>query len=141
MIALSTDHARLIRDSFARIALRTLPLAESFYAELFRAHPELRPIFPDRLDGLVMKLTDTMAFVTRTASDPERLAQPLRDLAHRHKVYGVSAAQYELIGPVLLRTLAELDGAEMTEAELAAWDTAIQEITTFMARETVKAAA
>lgn len=92
--------------------------AAVFYGELFRAAPQLRPLFPADMTGQGRKLCAMLTAAIAAAGNPEALEPVAADLARRHVGYGVEADHYPVVGRALLAALARL-GA--TPEQIDAW--------------------
>ena len=123
-----TDIARIraTRDAFARNGEAT---ASAFYAHLFAAHPDLRPMFPTDLRSQSRKLSATLTLAIDGLRDWTRFAPILDALARRHLGYGVEARHYAAVGTALLATLADLG---VDPAGRAAWAKAFEKVSTRM---------
>ena len=122
--ALTPEQITTVTNSFARIYARKAPLAQTFYAELFAAHPEVRDLFPTEMSQQYRKLTDLLAFVVRHLSRPEAMMTPVAELARRHVGYGAQPAHYPLVGAALLAALDRETPGGLTPQEHEAWATA-----------------
>lgn len=105
--------------------------AERFYGHLFVAAPETRPMFGDPTEQR-QKLTDELAAMVDLLNDLGALDERARDLGDRHRAYGVRAAHYRLAQTVMLATLGEVLGEDLTEADRTAWTRATNLITELM---------
>ena len=97
---------RRIRTGFARIKCAPDALTREFYERLFRAAPDVRPMFPDDIRRQAGKLQKMLALVVQTLDDLDALIPQLRALGARHVGYGTADAQYAVVGEVLIDTLA-----------------------------------
>src|SRR5262249_20590507 len=95
----------LVQSSFKSVAPIASKAADLFYDHLFVIAPEVRQLFPAKLSAQKIKL---MAMLTKTVNNLHQLDAILpavRQLAERHRGYGVSADHYGPVGAALLWTL------------------------------------
>lgn len=95
--------------------------AEAFYDRLFALDPGLRALFADDMRAQHRKLTATLALVVNYLDQPTRLAPQVQALGRRHSGYGISDAQYRLVGQALLATLRDRLGEAFDGATERAW--------------------
>jgi chemotaxis signal transduction protein/hemoglobin-like flavoprotein len=114
----------LLETSFALLAPRGEELVERFYVRLFETAPEARGLFPEDLAGQRRALLGALGMVVNSLRAPEKLVEYLAGLGARHTSYGAIPAHYDLVGEVLLATMAELAGDLWTEELESAWGTA-----------------
>ena len=116
------DPAQLnhVRRSFAEAARRP-DFGLRFYAHLFRRDPSLRHLFPAQLDAQAERLMAMIALAVNKLGDLPNLVPVLQQLGRRHVAYGVTEAQYAVVGAAFLDTLAEVLGADFTDARREAW--------------------
>jgi hemoglobin-like flavoprotein len=112
---------KLIRTTFAKLAVMPEVAGALFYERLFAANPSLRPLFKNDMRIQGIKLMTMLALVVYNW--PERgLIQPaIRDLAVRHVDYGVKPADYETLREALLWTLEQALGEDFGLPAREAW--------------------
>ena len=110
-----------VRLSFARLQPAADVAARTFYAHLFQAHPELRPLFKGDLQAQGAKLMDMLATAVALLTRPWGLAPVLRRLGERHAGYGVQPWHYRAVGTALLQTLEDVLGSDFGPEERPAW--------------------
>jgi len=130
--AFDEETLRAIETSFEALAPQGERLTRRFYERLLGEHPALRPLFPKDLTGQQKKLLDALTLVARGARSPAKLTAALRRLGAKHAALGVTPAQYEIVGSVLLATLAELAGPIWDDRLEEAWAKAYTWIATNM---------
>ncbi|SFI34195.1 globin domain-containing protein [Jannaschia pohangensis] len=133
----TNTQARLLSRSLRRISENGAPLARSFYAELFSAHPEVRPMFHSDLSTQYAKFEDMLVVLVADVLNPGVILRPLQDLAKRHVEYGVTREMYPIVGDIMMRTLRTLDAAPLTGDELEAWDVLLGRVNAFLMDETL----
>jgi hypothetical protein len=87
-IPVDSGTVALLAASFRAVQARGSDFADGFYARLFAAHPQVRPMFPADMTAQKAKLLDTLAIVmsawkTRGASSAARLASATSATAGR----------------------------------------------------------
>lgn len=122
---LSSSQVALVQDSFARIAPVADSVAGEFYDRLFRAHPDVRRLFPKDMTGQREKLISTLAVVVRGLGDFAGVEKLARELGARHRAYKAEPAHYKAVGEALIEALAARLGPrwsrELREAWIAAY--------------------
>ncbi|MEM9249925.1 MAG: globin domain-containing protein [Pseudomonadota bacterium] len=118
---ISARQAALVRQDWARTAPIKAQTARAFYANLFQAAPETKPLFRGDMELQGQKLVNTLGFVLDHLDDPEALLPAARALAIRHVGYGVTADHYDRVGEALLQTLEDLLGADFADEARRAW--------------------
>jgi methyl-accepting chemotaxis protein len=111
----------LLEDSFAALAPRAGELVSRFYAKLFAKHPELRSMFPAEMHEQEKKLAGALGLVVKSARKLDAIAPTLAKLGKAHAGFGATPAHYEVVGTLLLETIAELAGADWTSELEGAW--------------------
>lgn len=127
-----TDEARLVADSFARMIPRTEDLVSGVYTKLFATDPALRTLFPENLAAQKMKLGHALKLAIDGLTDPDRIADILRELGRRHGGYGVTPGHFETLGQALFATIRELDADSWNDELARAWRQAYAFIATAM---------
>ena len=122
-----------LRYSFHRLSPRTDALAQHFYDLLFTRYPEIVPLFAGvDFDDQRRKLVRALALVVRHLEQPDFLRAYLQGLGAIHLAYGVATEHYRAVTECLLASLAHAAGSSWTEAESAAWELALHEISQTM---------
>ena len=118
---MTPDQAKLVQDSFAKVAPISDVAAWMFYERLFEIDPSLRALF--QTDPIVRrrKLMDALEFIVAHVDRPDDLVPMLAALGQRHVGYGVRAEHYAVVGEALLWTLDEGVGALRTAGAREAW--------------------
>jgi hemoglobin-like flavoprotein len=116
------SRAELVRSSWVHVAGAEVELARIFYARLFEVAPAKAALFAgtDMVDQH-LKFAEMLIDIVRYAQRPEGLFQDLEELADRHLDYGVTAADYDAAGGVLLYALEQVLGPRFTPEVRAAW--------------------
>lgn len=111
----------LVRTSFATLAPHAVPLAKSFYEELFRLDPALRALFKGDMEDQGKKLMQVLGVAVSALSRLEAIVPTLRSMGRRHAGYGVREYDFETVGTALLTVLRHRLGEAFDEATQDAW--------------------
>jgi hemoglobin-like flavoprotein len=111
----------LVQKSFEKVATLGDKAAELFYEELFAIDPSLRRMFKGDMAAQRQKLLAALALVVRSLHSPEKILNPVKQLAVKHVEYGVLPMHYTFVGNALLRTLKKGLGADFTPELCDAW--------------------
>ena len=98
----------LVKASYADVTARPRQLAARFYDELFRAAPNLRPLFPGDLTLLQGHFEAAVALVVRNLDDVGALRESLRDLGAQHVHWGARPEDYATAREALLAAIGAL---------------------------------
>jgi hemoglobin-like flavoprotein len=118
---LTADDIVRVRASFARIVPIKNAAADLFYGRLFEVAPQLRKLFPADLHDQKQKLMAMIATAVGALNDLETLIPKVKALGARHVGYGVRAADYNVVGEVLLWTLERGLAEAFTPEVRSAW--------------------
>ncbi|RIV27764.1 hypothetical protein DYU11_05555 [Fibrisoma montanum] len=125
----------IIKHSWSYILLQSGQMEQMsalFYKTLFLDFPALKTLFHNDLAAQTRKFTDMMTFLVAHLQFPDELEGEMRALAQRHVAYGVHAVDYDLVGSVLLKTLARLLSERWTLELQTAWQTLYQTLSNAM---------
>jgi hemoglobin-like flavoprotein len=111
----------LVQRSFEKAAKLGDKVAEIFYSELFAIDPSLRKMFKGDMPAQRQKLLSALTLVVRSLHNPEKILNPVKQLAVKHLDYGVEPVHYTYVGNALLRTLKKGLGADFTPELCDAW--------------------
>ncbi len=114
----------LLESSFKLLAPQADRLAERFYENLFEVAPGVRPMFPDDIAGQRKALIASLGAIVGNLRTPEKMVEYLNGLALRHVDYGAAEAHYDVVGEVLLKTMAEIAGDLWSDELERAWGAA-----------------
>jgi nitric oxide dioxygenase len=114
----------LLEASFQLLAPQADRLAERFYEKLFDVAPSVRGLFPDDIAEQRKALIASIGAIVSSLRSPDSLGEYLGGLGVRHAGYGAVEGHYDVVGQVLLETMAELAGDLWTEELQSAWATA-----------------
>jgi class 3 adenylate cyclase/truncated hemoglobin YjbI len=119
------DTIFLVQSSFALIAQRAEEFAVRFYANLFEAHPEFRPLFRSDLAAQNKMFMYILSSAVRGLNRMQEIEGGLRALGNRHSDYGVKRADCDGVSSAFIRTLKEFLGGEFTVELNHAWVTVL----------------
>jgi hemoglobin-like flavoprotein len=118
---MNDSDVKLVQTSFEKL----MPIAEQvgplFYAELFAAHPELRPMFAADIAPQAAKLTQMLALVVKSLDKFPTILPAVQSLGRRHGDYGVAEEHYAMVGTALIATLQRGLGEAFTPEVKRAW--------------------
>jgi len=119
-----TTDARLLRDTL-ELAMARDDFAKGFYARLFAARPDLRPMFKSNSEGAQQKMfAQKLCAIVDNIDDPERLHDEAARIAKTHNGYGVTAEMYAWVGTALIDSLRDAAGAAWSDDAERAWQDA-----------------
>jgi hemoglobin-like flavoprotein len=124
-IPLDRATVALLAGSFRVIESRGKEFADSFYARLFAAHPEVRPLFPKDMTAQKAKLLDTLAAVVVHLADPQTNMQRLQELGKRHKTYGARPEHFPLVVDAMIGGMKDVAGKDWNKAVEQEWRRAL----------------
>jgi hemoglobin-like flavoprotein len=112
------DTILLVQSSFARVSARSREFGERFYANLFKANPELRPLFQSDLTGQMKMFASMLTSLVKGLNRMQEIVGGLRELGKRHRDYKIARTDYDKILRALLWTLEEFlaDAPEIRQA-------------------------
>jgi hemoglobin-like flavoprotein len=117
----ASEDQRLLKASLDLVAPAGDELIASFYDRLFRAHPEVRGMFPPVLDPQRDRLLNAIIALVTHYDCPQDLLPAFAALGRRHQRYGVRLEHYAAVGAVLIGTLAEYAGDAWNPRFHSAW--------------------
>ncbi|MBO0839699.1 MAG: hypothetical protein J2O49_02630 [Sciscionella sp.] len=93
-----------------------------FYAHLFTAHPEVRPMFPADMEPQRDRLFAALTTIVGRVRDLPRLADYLTALGASHqRRFNLRPEHFDAVGASLIATLKFLAGPTWSEAEEKTW--------------------
>jgi hemoglobin-like flavoprotein len=122
----------LLQSSIHQILKNEEAFASRFYDKVFSLSPEARSLFSDSLVAQGSMLTHMLRGIIYMLSRPEYLQMGLKALGAQHEEYGVKPEHYPVVKQALLETIVEELGDEYTPATGAAWNDALNMITSTM---------
>lgn len=125
-LPLDTALVARLRATYRRVRERDLRLAEIFYARLFAAAPQLRPLFRGDAESQAQKLMSALDAVVRNLEHPAGNAVMLAELGRRHAQYGAKPEHYAVVTDLIIESMHELLGAELDRPALEEWRLALR---------------
>ncbi|WP_208875673.1 globin domain-containing protein [Streptomyces armeniacus] len=113
----------LIRAGFEIASRRADHLVRFFYAHLFRHQPQLRGLFPERMDEQHDRFFAGLAHLVAHLDDPELLGR-LAQLGRDHRKFGVTAEHYDVVGDSLVAAVRFGMGDAWSQETENAWKAA-----------------
>ena len=108
-----------------------LAITQTFYRNMFSAHPELTNLFNmgNQAAGVQQQSLAAAVFAYAANIDnAQALAPVVSRIVHKHASVGIKAEHYPIVGRHLLGAIQETLGSAATPALLAAWDEAYGEL-------------
>lgn len=129
----SLDEVQLDQGLIARLEAsykvarqHRLRLAEIFYAKLFAAAPQIRPLFRSDLRTQAEKLMSSLDAIVTNLRNPGANSKMLAELGRRHTSYGAKPEHYDLVIELLVESLGELGGEQLDGVCLEEWRLALR---------------
>jgi nitric oxide dioxygenase len=107
-------------------------VGNAFYGKLFFDRPELRKMFPHKMDAQYVKLLQMLSTIVMRLERLDELTNEILALAKRHQGYGVKAEHYKFVGEALVWTLKTGMGREWNKELESAWIKCFQTISNAM---------
>ncbi|MEM8793975.1 MAG: globin family protein [Pseudomonadota bacterium] len=134
MIDLPTDTIATLRESWLMIAPHGVDVASIFYQRLFDTDPSLKALFASTDMAMQNeKLIGAIAAVMDALDDLSAVVPVLEKLGRRHAEFGVTRAQYDMVGSALLWTFAKILKDAFTSKVRSAWTLAYAWVARIMA--------
>jgi hemoglobin-like flavoprotein len=102
------------------------PFVQWFYARLFLAHPELRPLFGTTMEEQRAKIAATLDLVVEGADNIEAVVPRLRKLGRMHRRFQVTPDMFPAVGDALLATFARFLEDRWTAEAADTWAAAFR---------------
>ena len=115
-----------LKATYSRVREENRRLAEVFYAKLFAAAPELRPLFRAEPAAQAEKLTAALDAVVTNLERPEENAAMLAELGRKHAGYGAKPEHYDMVIDLIVESMGELLGPRADDKSLEEWRTALR---------------
>jgi len=118
---MTPDQIAMVQHSFSKVTPIADVAAGLFYGKLFEIAPDTRAMFKGDMAEQRRKLLAALALVVRSLHAPEKIIEPVKNLAVKHVGYGVEPVHYTYVGNALLRTLKKGLGEKFTPELRDAW--------------------
>jgi uncharacterized protein YjbI with pentapeptide repeats/hemoglobin-like flavoprotein len=126
-------NVEILEQSFGKIKPHANEFVASFYDNLFKAHPEVKPLFTNTdMVNQEKKLLNSLILVVENLRNPEALGPVLNALGGRHVGYGAIPKYYGPVGDALLLTFEQYLQEDWTSEVQKSWLDAFKAITTLM---------
>src|SRR5277367_93351 len=137
---MTPDQAKLVQQSFSKVAPISDQAAILFYDRLFEVAPQVKSMFPADMSEQRKKLMATLAVVVGGLGNLTSILPAASALAKRHVAYGAKPEHYPVVGAALLWTLEKGLGDGWTPDVAEAWKAAYGTLSGFMINEAYGAA-
>jgi uncharacterized protein YjbI with pentapeptide repeats/hemoglobin-like flavoprotein len=128
-----TLNIEVLEQSFEKVKLHADEFAASFYENLFKANPELKPLFTKTdMKSQEKKLLNSLVLIVENIRNPEALEPVLKALGARHVGYGIIPKYYRPVREALLVTFEQYLQQHWTPEVKKAWLDAFTAITALM---------
>ena len=107
---------------------------DTFYASLFKHHPEIRSLFPDNLKRQKTSLLSMLNSVVNGSDYIESLNTELTELGKRHDSAGVTKEMYGYFIDTIVEAANLSSDFSFNEKELEAWKKALHKVSDIMLR-------
>lgn len=124
---LSSSARPYIEASVPVLREHGLTITQTFYRNMFAAHPELTDIFNmgNQANGVQQQSLAAAVFAYAANIDNAAALEPvLQRIVHKHASVGITPAHYPIVGRHLLGAIKEVLGDAATPELLGAWDEA-----------------
>lgn len=111
-----------VQRSFKGLAPSMYDITDAFYANLFKALPSTRAMFPKDMYEQRRKLVETLTYTVNGLSYPDALMPVVHDLGRRHKGYNVRRDHYGQVAKALVDAIEEAVGPKFAGSHRAAWE-------------------
>ena len=129
---MTPSQIEIVKDSFQNISPLGDALSQTFYEELFRIAPSVRPYFPQDMEEQRTKLTETLGALVLHLHQMYLLGDTITGLARRHVDYGARPEHFPPVGHALIHALDKHSPGGLTPLEMDGWAAAYGEITDLM---------
>lgn len=110
MINLDEHELELVNSSLPVMMANAAAMGDRFYANLFGAYPQLKPLFNHAPGNQGEKLINMLAYIVSCLDNLEELDHVLHQLGKRHMAYKTEPGHYPAVKEVLGQTLREFFG-------------------------------
>ncbi|MBC7902968.1 MAG: hemoglobin [Gemmatimonadaceae bacterium] len=107
-------------------------VGDVFYSKVFLTDPSLKSMFHIPRDQQSRKIIEMLNVIVGRLDRLDELNEDIRQMAIRHKGYGVKNEHYQTIGNALLWTLEQGLGKDWNDSTENAWSECFRNISTAM---------
>ncbi len=112
----------LLETSYDLLKPKAKELAKAFYTELFSEYPGVETLFDmTTLDMQQNKLTSAIDMLISNIRNKNELIEMLKNLGHRHQVYGALPDHYPAVSSVLIKVMSDFSGDAWNQGVESAW--------------------
>lgn len=129
----------VLRESMVRLIPACELVSENFYAKLFQAHPQLRPLFSEDMGPQKEKLILMLATAIDLLSDREQFEEACAEHGRRHVQYGALPAHYPVVAQLTLSEIGQAANPPLSPEEEEAWALLLDLVVTNMLSGTTRA--
>ena len=105
---------------------------DKFYQQMFKHHPETRPLFPENLMEQKRTLLSTLDNVINGIEYINELEKELIELGQHHKNIGIKREMFNAFITTIVETANSSSDYRLTNEELISWENAFREISNIM---------
>jgi len=134
-MALSPAQKKLLQSTIPILRSKGEVIAQTFYNEMFAAHPELLPLFDveAQQDGSQAKrLAGAILTYVGNIDHLDGIEKSFKKISKRHVREHVGPKHYEIVGAHLLGAIKSVLGAAATAQMLEAWKIAYSQLAEMM---------
>jgi len=131
---------RRLTTYYETISPRIFELTQSFYDRLFRACPEVRPLFQIEIPIQSQHLAAALALIVRNLRMLDLLEEPLMELGIEHAKVGVRPEHYPIVVQTMIEALHAGSGDLWTDELGADWAAVLKRIGQIMMEGAIRAA-
>ena len=118
---MTPEQIALVQGSWEKVKPISDKAAELFYGKLFELNPGYRDLFPEDMVEQGRKLMAMINTAVNSLNNLEAVVPAVEEMGKRHVGYGVTEADYDVVGEALLWTLGAGLGDEFTDEVKEAW--------------------
>jgi hemoglobin-like flavoprotein len=111
----------LVKNSWSYLIIKSEEAGLLFYNRLFEIAPELKPMFKTEQKDQSRKLITMVTLIVSKLQKLEEIQEEIKNLAIRHRRYGVDTAYYRIVGAALLWTIQRALPEKWTDELEEAW--------------------
>ena len=111
---MDAERIKRLRACYESLAPRADQLVERFYQNLFAAHPEVRPMFPEDMSQQSRHFLAAFSMSIEHLDNPEVFRGPLQRMGVRHQGYGVRREHYPWVCDAVVAAIQEIGGGAIT---------------------------
>lgn len=137
---MTPNQIETVKDNFQEVSAVIGAFSLTFYTELFRIAPSIRPFFPNEMNAQRIKLAETLGSVVLHLHRLHTIEDVIIGLARRHVEYGARPEHFAPVGAALIYALDQHTPHGLTAAQSEAWAAAYGEISDLMIEAMTNAA-